>query len=746
MSSLGYQFLPVEQWKSALIALPDMVFFDLMRSVLGAIRSPYNKQRLMEELGSFLSKSDTQKKIAAFIDENDHKIIAAIAILRDPTEDEVIQFFSGELNYAQVKSILLNLEERLIIYRVHRLSPKTDADQTQRHDGHLYLSLNPLLDKALLPFIARYPREDDGNEPRPHDADANEQSPRDADMVDGKSILFPYTKDENAESGAFDAQKAFDANLATFFAALIGENDFFKNDGALRRVIVSKLEKLQAAGISFPVFSVEDAELWLHSFFHLGLLKPDAGINDLCDTLENFSLLTETERLAYIAGGIYVCLEQNNAESMGIKSRIACATGIICSLIGYIDTKAVYPAITLKRFLKIILSEINPQTANPFKIELILTAIEKSGLVKKREDEFRLCFAAKPARLSLQDYLAPREKPVIAFNSAYSFVLLPEISFRDAVRIIRFCELTEEGFVITRASINRALNAGLKTNGMAATLSELSGGRLDDTIQGMLAEWEKRYHDISVYEGVTVVLSADMLYLSQTESFKRLVISNPAPGVFIIKTGDRSSIINVLRKSGIDIIAEPMLATRGQTISSIKNQFSSPRTVPKREFGSRSSSNQSNEGPDTTRIMQTRQQATQQAEEYKEHFRAKLQGMTLTNDEREALNDRIERGLIICETQLENATLCHERLKASSMDYAGKIAIAKQALSGGEILEISFQNEAGKTMSSIGYPAGLEKSDKDTILSLRLLETNDAIRVSVGKIQGIRRIKQSIFK
>jgi hypothetical protein len=196
--------------------------------------------------------------------------------------------------------------------------------------------------------------------------------------------------------------------------------------------------------------------------------------------------------------------------------------------------------------------------------------------------------------------------------------------------------------------------------------------------------------------------------------------------------------INVLKKSGVDIIAEPMTAkTKDQTMINIKNQFSTPRTVQIRELDLEPSNDQS---------QSALQETTRQADEYKGHFRTILQGMTLTNDEREALNDRIERGLIICETQLENASLCRERLKASSMDYTGKIAIAKQALTGGEILEISFQNEAGTTISSIGYPAGLEKSDKDTILSLRLLETNDVIRVSIGKIQGIRRIKHSIFK
>jgi hypothetical protein len=40
----------VADWRGALLTLGDGPFFDLMRSYLGDIRTPFNKQRLVEDL------------------------------------------------------------------------------------------------------------------------------------------------------------------------------------------------------------------------------------------------------------------------------------------------------------------------------------------------------------------------------------------------------------------------------------------------------------------------------------------------------------------------------------------------------------------------------------------------------------------------------------------------------------------------------------------------------------------------
>ena len=53
----------VELWRECLTTLPDAIFFELMRLYLGEIKTPYNKQNLIQQLGAFLHKEQVQKTI-----------------------------------------------------------------------------------------------------------------------------------------------------------------------------------------------------------------------------------------------------------------------------------------------------------------------------------------------------------------------------------------------------------------------------------------------------------------------------------------------------------------------------------------------------------------------------------------------------------------------------------------------------------------------------------------------------------
>ncbi|GMO42417.1 MAG: hypothetical protein Ta2F_18360 [Termitinemataceae bacterium] len=191
-------FRTIDQWKAALLRLSDDIFFELVRSVLGDIRSPFHKQNVIENLAAVLSKSDVQKTIAAYIDETDHKIIASVAALNEPTEADLENFFSGELSYTDVHLKVLNLEERLILYGV------------AKKDSEVYLSLNPLLKKILTPFTSDI------------------------------SILFTEKKLDAAMSKSTSASLApcddgLDLRFAFFTALVFGENNFWTSEGLLKK-------------------------------------------------------------------------------------------------------------------------------------------------------------------------------------------------------------------------------------------------------------------------------------------------------------------------------------------------------------------------------------------------------------------------------------------------------------------------------------------------------------------------------
>ncbi|MDR1058127.1 MAG: hypothetical protein LBL43_01140, partial [Treponema sp.] len=135
-----FRFRSVEEWRSSLATLPNNAFFELMRSVFGNIKTPFNKQRILDELYVLLSREDIRKTIGDYIDEDDRKLISAIALLNEPAQGDLEAFFAGEYSYMDLHGRLLNLEERLILYRF-------------KEEEVYRLALNPALEPVLLPVI-----------------------------------------------------------------------------------------------------------------------------------------------------------------------------------------------------------------------------------------------------------------------------------------------------------------------------------------------------------------------------------------------------------------------------------------------------------------------------------------------------------------------------------------------------------------------------------------------------------------
>jgi hypothetical protein len=92
-------FRSVEFWKSALLTMPDNSFFELLRSVFGKIKTPFNKQQLLKDLEIFLLREDIQKTIAAYIDENDSKIIAAVSLFGEAVPGDLEDSFFRRIQF-----------------------------------------------------------------------------------------------------------------------------------------------------------------------------------------------------------------------------------------------------------------------------------------------------------------------------------------------------------------------------------------------------------------------------------------------------------------------------------------------------------------------------------------------------------------------------------------------------------------------------------------------------------------------
>ena len=686
-------FLSIDNWKNALMNLPENNFFELLRSFFGNIKTPFNKQGLLNDLSSMLSRDITQEKIKSYIDKTDHKIIAAIALLNNPAIEELESFFEGEYEKYDLQGLLVNLEERLIIYR------SIDNKTTK-------MALNPILETVLIPYI------------------------------EDLTVLFPYSINpkNNSNFPLFIYEGRQIAALLSFF--LLQEDPFKTGEakGGFRKKILDDGEKL------FPGM---DIELSLKAMIKLDLVFTDGNkLISNRDAVDNFGKLSMEDALTYWTSAVYLYREEETRQDefdipslRSIRNRRRQIAQLLKKLKAYLLPEIVYPDNTIRRLIKLAeMEEKNPWPSHLFEDSLginyniLLEALSKTGYLHLKDTE--------------QKSEVPNSDPVIVMDTAFSFILYPEISFSDALKLAEFCDINDSpvslpafSFVLTRESVVRGFDLGINSKEMHDLLISLSNNRTDSNLGWTLNEWEKRYEEVSLTRGLILILSEERLYLAEAEPLSSLIIKSLAPGVYLLST-DEANALNAIRRTGVDIIAQPRYE-RTEKKEAVRQSYTN--------FSSLSVSQSKTDIQDLVKINNKNDEKNSEntGKALKEKYHKILNTMELTKTEKDELSSRIERRLVLNEKQLDKSSVRYEKLEARGLDFAGKSSIAKQAVESKSLVDISWPGGRGETNSCTGIAEALEKKGNESILVVKTEE--DTVRVPLGKISLIKRIKQSIF-
>ncbi|MFP3090526.1 hypothetical protein LQZ21_09395 [Treponema sp. TIM-1] len=690
-------FRSPEDWKSALMTLPDSSYFELFRSIFGNVKTPFNKQRLLEDLAVFLSRGEIQEVIAAYIDETDHRIITAIAVLENPVPGELESFFAGELTYAELHSKLLNLEERLIVYRF-------------REEGAYRLALNPILKSVLAPLVA-----DTG-------------------------VLFPSLPPDRPGNKKPAGPTA--PVLAAFLAFVLERPEFFKAGGGIRKKV------FEEGQLIFPGINLEAlAGAWLH----IGLLR-DEGDRLTADVsrFRAFSELSPRDRREYHAAGLLLYLRGDNSGYFH-RGRLQFTVRFIHGFLEALEAGRRYPEATLKRITEVLFrQETKSPNRSVIDTDLILDALEKTGLMERGEGDWWIPCSAVPAEPDLT-------RPVIVPDTASSFLLYPEIGFADALKLAFFCSVRETGtavrFELTRESAVRGFDRNISSPEMLDLLERLSGKKPDSSLAWNLKEWESRYSGVTLHRGVVLTLSEDRRYLAEAKPVAALISRTLAPGVYLLAAEEKAEAAEALQKAGVDIIAQqegnappeeakppgfrhfpyPALEGANQSLCSYNRpgMHKKENAVPLQE---KTGGGEQPLLPDP-----------EKAETYKKRFRSVLVKMQIPKPEWDELSARIDRRLILSESQLVGVSVRFEKLEARGLDYVGKSTVAREALASKSLLEILVPGPGEEPNRVMGIPLALDKREGETLLVLKSMPQGEEIRLPLGKISLLRRIKHSIF-
>ena len=699
-------------WRESFLFLEENHFFEIMKMYLGEIKTPYNKQKLIANLEGFLHKKENLVAIKSFLSDDELEIISAVVFIPDVTEEKLSSFFKSTFTYSFLYEKLLNLEERLILF-------KTKNENLSKGDSFV-IKFNPLLEDMFFDLI-----------------NINRLLPQ-----------IEFTKTEKP------AARITPELISCFISYILENPNIAKQDGTLKK------HSLQNIPVVFGD-EVKKIEILYKAFLNLGILKETGhGAEVDWSKFSDFLNLSFAEQTVYIT--ISSCSHLSR-ESLRLHSQIFVdtvknlsdrvftldlflRTGFLVSAASFDSSSE--SSFKTSRFAKIIqegrlrLSEHNSDAVKVstsgalermFEAAVSLGIIYISGTTKDGSKDSGVVY-------SVSDFLAAPEQcsenlsGMLRIDSSLVVSLMPGFALRDIVPLSKFMSLKKydkvSEFLISRQSIMRGFDIGLSAKEILQILTERTLYEIPETLKVQIEEWNSSYSSASFYKGFVLKVDGKAALAAQHNSVLSPHIHTViAPGIFLLDVNDDAEAVSLIKKSGLDFIGK---------IKSVKEEnrtagFFNLKLNGKKNFGC--------SGFETPSEIIPKKDS---AEIEKELF-LKLEQMELDESQKENLELRIEHKVIVNPAQLNSSILRLEKSNANAMDYAGKIYVFEQALANEEKIELRFAKDGKKELSVFGKPVGIRKQSDDVFVQLLLVPENVVKEFSLGKAQFIKRIKKTIY-
>ena len=547
-------------WRESFVTLPDNHFFELIRMYLGEIHSPFNKQKLVEQLGAFLRKEENRKKIISLLSETDILILSAIYYIPNATNDKLSSFFSGTMNFASLYERLLNLEERLLIYR--------HADKTSRQT---ILSINPTLEDVLLPLLS-------------------------------KRILLPQPvleKTSQKESWTITPEK-----IAGFINYISYNPGLCRSDGSIKKRDIEKLESIFGPGRkSFFQYLT-------NSLINLSLVKEcSQGFETDPQRLNAFCQLEEKIQYAYL------CVSSSSALSL--SSLVKQGKLLLQTILSIPPTGFTYSGIARLYFL---IKESEPQiSTSRGRFSSIL-----ENASKNQDEDSTLQNSFSPDSSDIQKYFdcalefglikeygfdekgepvyvsgifshsnskeSTSAKKALNIDPAFSVAVFPGLPLSDLIELSAFMEIikfdTAATFEISRKSVMKAFDSGYNASKIMSLLEEHSLYGVPENLKTSIEDWAKSYSSATIYKGyILKVDEENTVRVQNNPVISRYIYETLSPGIFLLNASSDEEVQNIIKESGLDYIGK-IHFPRKETSSAVFPEFSLEKKSASALFGS----------------------------------------------------------------------------------------------------------------------------------------------------------------
>lgn len=706
----------MKEFQSCLELFKEDRLFDILRIYLGEIKTPFNKQRLLEQLSGFFLNQENRKNILALVSKEDLKLITAVCLIKNATNKRIEDFFTGEIPVSEICDKINNLIERLIF-----LYKKSETDDSK------VLVINPLLRNLFEPFVS-------------------------------SSVLMP----EVTYSVRFD--EASFAISPQFLAAVLSYVNQFpelcKNDGSIKKKDMERLESIFLGNVKLVsrVFK---------SFLNLGILKQGTDkVSIDSGKLNEFSKLNSLSQYVYlcVAGAGILSRESLRVQSQILMDTIASLPKEgalrrsilqIAFLIGNKQNRGEGEPFARRRFSMIVeksrmtaetssdsqVSGIGQQTKDHM-LEIMDRIIDfalEAGIFScaGKDQNGEEIYVRGPA-CDLIEFPPEGMRKVLNIDAGTNITVLPGLELKDFVKLIPFMQVTALStvgqFEISRKSVCSAFDQGYKIEDIFAHLNEYTAYEIPKSLKINIEDWSRSYSSAMLFKGY--VLKIDEKNVSLAENNPKIspfIQLKLAEGVYLLNLPVDQSADDFLNNCGLDFIGSVKTA----------KQESSALGFPLLNGGKDYFEKRTG-----TALFSEEKQLPLEEEGLRicKEMSEKLENAELTDQQKECLRYRIKRGIIVNSSQLNPGTVRFEILEASGMDYAGKIHLINNAISSGNMIEISVisETDSGKIEKFFGLPQLLTRAEESAVVRITIEPEKDIRVFSVGRISHVKMIRRYI--
>lgn len=707
-------------WRESLAVLPDSHFFEIIRMYLGEVKTPFNKQKLIEELGAFIRKEENRRTIVSLLSETDLQLICAVKFIPSATEEKLAAFFGSDFTFSDFYSRLLNLEERLIIYR-HK----------DRLSGKMIISLNPHLEDDFAKFAK-------------------------------KSVLLKIPEIAQAEHSEYDINSSpmknqgLSPELIAAFVAFINKNpDLCKSDGTFKKRISNEIETF-FPGKSEMLFSLTKA------FINLSLLSENLdGYEIDAGRFLSFSRLAPEIRYAYLA------VSSHGRFSRGSLVRQA---KLLLDVAESIPETGFSRSVLLK--LSFLIAEdreenaVSPRFGTSSRFSEILNRAKtaESAIVNSGESDNlsslldRLLdvalsfgiFKIKGTDSSGEDIFVRgsvldgsqtadcgEEPKVLSIDAGFNVTLLPGLPLEKLIPLMSFMELvqfdTAALFEISRKSVMRGFDAGFSSAKILELLRKYSPYEIPQNLEVSLEDWSNSYSSAAIYKGYILQVSEKNAGITEKNpAVQPFISAKLAEGIYLLSVENDEEAAALIEKSGLDFIGK------------IKTAQKSSDSIRFPEFAVPSHKNDFDNLEEENYETEKNELSLKTNEERARHFeamRSALEKMTLTPEQKEGLLERIEHKIILSPVQLRANSVKFERIEAGGMDFSGKLHIIEGSISNNSMVELHFDSGI-----LVGVPISVSKTEADANVLLEVMPEHEQKLLSIGQAKFVKRVRGSVLR